>query len=206
MKKTDLYTLIHKAQRGHLFALSSRIGKTDFSDPQEVNAIKHELDSILAHLRKHSLNELTFIHPLYLEIGDQSAMIDEEHDELEQEILKLEEIIAEGRWEKLYAQFNRYIASYLLHQDEEERAQEEILWKHFDDTRLSAAMNAFLASRSPAVAIEDLKFVIPHLSNQELEQMFTGMKKSMPTHAFQGACGIAESLLEPNRWDQLHRW
>jgi hypothetical protein len=202
-KKTDFYTLIHKAQRAHLFALCSRIGRTDFSDPSEIKLIKQELEHNIAHLRDHSNNEDTFIHPLFKEVGNQSLIIDHEHDELEEGLLKLERIVEEKKWEELYSEFNRFIASYLMHQDEEERAQEEILWKHFDEARLSSVMNAFKASRSPSIGMQDLKFMIPCLSIPELTQMFNGMKLSAPQPAFQAACQIAETELEPIRWDQL---
>jgi Hemerythrin HHE cation binding domain len=204
-KKVDLYTLIHKAQRAHMFALSTKIGKTDFSNQQEANSIKQELESIIDHLRKHSKNESTFIHPLYVEAGDKASAIDDEHDDLEIELHKLEDILAAKQWEKLYAAFNRFISMYLAHQDEEEQAQEEILWKHFENARLAAALNAFLASRSPALAMEDHKFVMPHLSMAELSQMYKGMKASAPPAAFQAACHLAETMLEPNRWAQLEQ-
>lgn len=204
-KKVDLYTLIHKAQRAHLFNLSSRIGRADFTDQQEVNSIKNELEYMIEHLRQHAINESTFIHPLFVEAGNQASHIDEEHDDLDHELDKLEEILTEKKWEVLYAAFNRFISEYLAHQDEEETAQEQILWKHFDNGRLSAALNAFFASRSPAVAVDDLKFVLPHLSIPELTQMFTGMKASAPPPAFQASCKLAEAVLGPARWDQLHK-
>ena len=89
---------------------------------------------MIAHLRKHSIVEATFIHPLFTELGN--SEIDEEHDELEGHLLQLEQIVEEKRWQELYSAFNRFLALYLTHQDEEERAQVDILWKHFDDARL----------------------------------------------------------------------
>lgn len=173
MSKTDLYTAIHKAQRVHLFALSTKIGRTDFGNEAELEQVKTELQAMIEHLRKHSKIEATFIHPLFEEIGDEGTHLNDEHEELEETLEKLENIIAEGQWNKLYAEFNRLIASYLTHQDEEERAQEEILWKHFDNERLSGVLTAFFASRSPATAKEDLKFLIPGLSLPEIVTMFS---------------------------------
>lgn len=201
MLKTDLYTVIHKAQRAHLFTLSARIGRTDFSNPEESALIKQKLSEMISHLRKHSIVEATFIHPLFAELGN--SEFDEEHEELEGHLLQLEQIVEEKRWQELYSAFNRFLALYLIHQDEEERAQVDILWKHFDDTRLSGVLNAFMASRSPAMALEDLKFLLPALSLSELTHMFQGMKMSAPPQAFQAASEIAKTELEPNRWTQL---
>lgn len=54
MSRVDLYTFIHKAQRAHLFALASKIGRTDFSDEKDVHLIEQELRGMIAHLRDHS--------------------------------------------------------------------------------------------------------------------------------------------------------
>ena len=201
--KVDLYTFIHKAQRMHLFNLSAKIGSTDFSDEAEVNSIEKDLRSMITHLRKHSLSEATFIHPLFNELGNQIAVIDEEHDDLEKELLKIEHILNEKKWEDLYSELNRFIGSYLIHQDEEEHLQSDILWKHFDNDRLAAVMTAFKKSISPAENIENLKFMIPSLSVPELTQMFQNIKKSASTSAFQTCCQIAESHLEKSRWQKL---
>jgi hypothetical protein len=202
-KKPDLYTVIHKAQRMHLFGLSTRIGRADFSDAAEVSSIEKDLKSMIFHLRKHSLNEATYIHPLFNEMGNQIAAIDEEHDDLEKELLKIEHILKEKKWEELYPELNRFIAAYLTHQDEEERMQVDILWKHFDDDRLAGVMTAFKKSLSPVEDMENLKFMIPSLSVPELTQMFQNIKKSASTSAFQTCSQIAEAHLETSRWQKL---
>lgn len=203
MGRIDLYTLPHKVQRVHLFALSSKLGRADFKNPNELRVIEQELRQMIHHLRDHSNNENTFIHPLYAEIGDLAEMIDEEHDDLEEGLIKLETIIDEKRWSELYSELNLFIGIYLLHQDEEERAQAEILWKHFDDQRLLVVMEAFKASRLPNNMEEELTLAVPCLSTLELTQMFGSIKAFAPKEAFQMACRIAEDNLEPERWKEL---
>ncbi len=202
-KRVDLYKLIHKAQRAHLFALSSRIGRADFSDEEEARSIEQELRGMISHLKGHSLNETTYIHPLFNEIGNQIAAIEHEHDDLEKELFKLECILNEKEWEQLYPEFNRFIASYLTHQDEEERMQADILWKYFDDSRLAAAFAAFQASRSPAQRREDLSFIVPGLSIPELAGIVHHIKASAPIPAFEEACQLIQKHLEPSRWAEL---
>ncbi len=176
MSRIDLYTFIHKAQRAHLFALSSRIGRADFSDEKEVNSIEQELRSMIFHLREHSVNETTFIHPLFHEIGDQISVIEHEHDDLEKELNKLEHILNEKDWKELYPELNRFIASYLTHQDEEETMQVDILWKYFDDARLADVMTAYKKSRTPEQSVANLKFLAFGLSLPELTKMLQGAK------------------------------
>lgn len=203
--KVDLYTFIHKAQRVHLFNLTIKIGRADFSDEAETNSIEQELRDMIARLKAHSIHEDTLIHPLFRELGDQAATIDEEHDELGQELLKLEHILDHKRWDALYPQLNRFISIYLAHQDEEEILQTEVLWKHFDNARLGTVMTAFQANRTPAQKMDDLKFIIPALNIAELTKMFLGMKASSPAPAFEAACQIAQMHLGPGRWAALHK-
>lgn len=198
MKKVDLYTVIHKAQRVHMFELGAKIGRLDHSDKQATEDVLQELKSFITHIREHGQNEDNFIHPMFREIGDYAAPLDEEHDELDKELDKLEKVDIEN----LYPAFNRFIAIYLLHQDEEEELQRTVLWKHFDNDRLQAAFEAFKASRSPAQNVEDLKFILPGLSIRELAAIFESIKASSQ-QAFQGSCKIAEGMLEPSRFAAL---
>lgn len=204
-KKIDLYSFIHKAQRVHLFTLAIKIGRADFSDEIEAHSIEQELRDMIARLKAHSIHEDTLIHPLFRELGDQIAVIDEEHDDLGKELLKLEHILDSKQWDLLYPELNRFISAYLAHQDEEETMQEQILWKHFDNARLGTVMTAFQASRTPAQKMDDLKFIIPGLSLSELTALFQGIKASAPAPAFETACQIAEMHLEPGRWTALHK-
>ena len=204
-KKVDLYTFIHKAQRVHLFNLAIKIGRADLSDEIAMHSIELELKDMIARLKAHSIHEDTLIHPLFRELGNQIAVIDEEHDDLGKELQKLEYILDHKQWDKLYPELNRFISSYLAHQDEEEMMQEQILWKHFDNARLGAVMTAFQASRSPAQKKDDLNFLIPGLNIHELTAIFQGMKTSAPAPAFEAACQIAQMHLGPNMWTALQR-
>lgn len=205
VSKVDLYTFIHKAQRMHLFDLSVRIGHTDFSNEAEIKSIQEDVRSMIAHLKKHSHSEATFIHPLFNELGNQISVIDDEHDDLEKELHKIECILSEKRWEELYNEFNLFIAAYLFHQDEEEKMQSTILWKHFDNDRLGAVMTAFKKSLSPIQEMENLKFIIPSLSVPELTKMFRNIKASAPTSVFEAVYKMAENHLATTQWNELSK-
>jgi len=202
--RVDLYGFIHKAQRYHLYTLASKIGQTDFTDSGEIESIEKELRAMITHLEEHSHHEDTFIHPLYREIGDGAATIDEEHDELKEELHKLEEILNQKQWHELYPQMNRFISLYLSHQDEEEQTQAKILWKHFDDARLAGVLVAFNAQRSPEAKARDMEFILPSLNVKELIRLLQNVKGSAPSAAFQGVCEVAKAHLEPNQWAKVH--
>ncbi|MGZ3633015.1 MAG: hemerythrin domain-containing protein [Parachlamydiaceae bacterium] len=202
--RLDLYGFIHKAQRYHLYALASKIGQTDFTDSDEIESIEKELRAMITHLEEHSHNEDTFIHPLYREIGDKAAAIDEEHDKLDEELHKLEEILNQKQWHELYPQLNRFISLYLSHQDEEEQMQAKILWKHFDDARLAGVLVAFNAQRTPEAKAHDMEFMLPSMNVKELIGLLRNIKESAPATTFQGVCEIAKAYLEPSRWAKIY--
>ncbi len=203
MSRVNLYALIHKAQRAHLFDLAFRLGRVSLSDEEELHSIAQGIEEMIVHLKEHSINEFTFIHPLFTEAGCLIEGIDEEHEELGQELVKLQAILSEKNWAELYPAFNRFIGSYLLHQDEEERMQEDVLWNHFSDDRLAEVFVRYQASRSLSQKIENIKFFLLGLSRDELKNVFLGAQASLPAEAFQQICQTAKEQMEKNRWAEL---
>lgn len=120
--QVDLYTLIHKAQRFHMFKLSEKIGFTDFSVNAEANEIAQEILHLIEHLKDHAQNEKKYIHPLYQAVGATGEHFDKEHESLEAEIQKIENVVLEKRWSDLYQAYTRFLGIYLLHLNDEEAA------------------------------------------------------------------------------------
>lgn len=201
--RVDLYTFVHKAQRFHMFRLSEAIGSADLSQLSEIGEISRQVLELMEHLKDHAQNEKTYIHPLYQKIGSVAGHFDGDHEKLETEIQKIEKIVRDGSWNDLYATFAKFIGTYLLHLEEEEVAQREVLWTQYDDEALGAVFMRFKTERPPHLAKKDFEFMLPALSVSELIQIFRGMKASVPTHVFQGACDAAAGLLTKNRWDKI---
>lgn len=201
--RVDLYTFVHKAQRLHMFRLSEAIGSADFSQKEEVDDIARQVFELMEHLKDHAQNEKIYIHPLYQKVGSVGVNFDNEHESLETEIHQIEKIMQENRWSELYSAYARFLGKYLLHIDEEEAAQREILWKHYDDKILGETFMRFKSERPQDLAKKDFEFMLPALSIPELTQMFRGMKASAPEKAFQGACHTAEKLLPKKKWDKI---
>lgn len=201
--RVDLYTFVHKAQRLHMFRLSEAIGSADLSQVDEVDDIEKQLVELIDHLKDHAQNEKNYIHPLYQKVGAVGDHFDGEHESLDIEIHKIEKIMQEKRWNELYTVYARFLGIYLLHIDEEEASQREILWKHYDDKVLSETFMRFKSERPQHLAKKDFEFMLPALSVPELTKMFRGIKASAPAAAFQGSCEIAAKLLEENKWRKI---
>jgi hypothetical protein len=201
--RVDLYTFVHKAQRFHMFRLSDFIGSADLSQNAEADEVSRQLQDLIEHLKDHAQNERTYIHPLYQQTGSVGEHFDEEHEALEVEIYKIEKIIQEKRWSELYRAYTKFIGVYLLHIDEEEAAQREILWNHHEDSVLGATFMRFKTERPPHLAKKDFEFMLPALSVPELAQIFKGIKATAPAPIFEGACDTAARIVGKPKWDRI---
>ena len=203
--KTDLYTFVHKAHRVRLFQLSGEIGRADFKDPADVAKIKDLLEKEIVHLRDHAHIEEHYIHPLYRKVPEAMTAIkfDHEHQTLEKEIEALEVIAREGQWSRLQRVYNGFLGRYLVHLEEEERAQEEVLWKHLPDEDLQEVFGRFQRERAPEKLRDDLELFLPALSAPELIGMFTGMKLRAPAFVFEFAQGLAAEMTPPEIWAKV---
>ena len=202
--RTDLYTIVHKAQRFHLFQLANEIGGADLTQEEETERVSRRVRDMIEHLRDHARNEETYIHPLFKSAGVPVLnQLKDEHRDLETGMESLETILNERRWSELYGEYTGFLGRYVVHLSKEESAQRDILWVEYDDQTLSSVFERFKSKRSPQAARTDLEFMLPALSIAELGRIFLGMKASAPPQVFEGACNLAEKLLAPQRWLEL---
>ena len=203
--KTDLYTFVHKAHRVRLFHLSGEIGRADFNDPADIAKVGDLLKKEIGHLRDHAHIEEHYMHPLYRKIPDATVAIhfDHDHQKLEKEIEALEVIGRDGQWKRLQRVYNGFLGRYLVHLEEEERAQEEVLWKHCSDEDLAEVFARFQRERAPEKLRDDLELFLPALSAPELIGMFTGMKLHAPSFVFEFAQGLGEQMTPPEIWAKV---
>jgi hypothetical protein len=188
----DLYSVVHKAQRKNLYELSVKIGRADFQDATQVTAIKGEIKTLLTRLRKHAHHEETFVHPLFHQIGTHGNTIEAEHRDLELIFEALEKCLDTENQSELYTRFNRFLTAYLTHIDAEETAQKDILWKHYDDAALLEVMKKFNANRTLDESLEDLEYMFPSLSPQEIQGILGSMKGSVPNTVYETVSAMAQ--------------
>jgi hypothetical protein len=204
--KTDLYTFVHKAHRVRLFTLSMEIARADLGEPGDILKIRALMDKEIEHLRDHAAIEEHYIHPLYRRAApERAAEFEREHRELEKEIRILEGIRDAGEWKRLHRAYNGFLGRYLVHLEEEEQAQEDVLWALCPDEELAEVFARFQRERAPEKLRDDLELFLPALSAPELTGMFTGMKLRAPDYVFQFAQGLAEQMTKPEIWAKVRR-
>jgi hypothetical protein len=201
--RIDLYTTIHKAQRFHLFELANAIGGADLENDQNASTIAGRVRHMFEHLRDHAHNEERYIHPLFDAAGTGASPLRHEHGQLEADLQEIERVLGEGRLWDLYAAYACFVGKYLLHLKEEEEAQKEVLWRHYDDDTLRGVLDRFKSERPRARAAADLEFMLPALSTPELVNLFRSMKHSVGPDVFGRACDEAIRVLGAHKWQQV---
>nr|HAT8714650.1 hypothetical protein [Legionella jordanis] len=179
--KLNLYKLIHKAQRQRLYELAIAIAKMDENDAEEYEKITQSMKQLLSHIKQHSQSEERFIHPYFEPFAQQLNRLNQQHQQLDVMELSLIQHLTAGKdSHQLYLAFNRFIASYLQHIDEEERLQSEILWQQYRNEDLQSIMVQFNQSLSAEEIEEGLKFMLPCLKVQETLELLQKKPRDFP--------------------------
>lgn len=200
--RTDLYGLVHKAQRFQLLAFAQRITQADLQNATDRSTMARSVGQLAEMLRDHAQNEHRYIHPLFEAIGKAAEPLELDHRRLEDDIAAWTAVVDEQRWEELYRATMCLIGKYLLHIDAEERAQERWLWPHYTDAQLGDVMARFRAERPPAAGRADLELFITSLGTRDLVK-FLGAFSSAPSEVRQDVMHLAQQLLGAERWASL---
>ncbi len=203
--RIDVYSLIHKAQREHLFKLSIKLAKMDFSNSNELIKLKEELAEMIAHLRKHSESEERFIHPFYENFQPNCTLLESQHEHFENELAAIENLLDSAEFQdKIYSLFNRFIAQYLLHIDQEEQMQREILWQHYSDKELGKIYLHFQQSLTLEENMKNMEFMLPCLNVNEVKRIFYSTKENASKEILERIIGLIKSAFSPLEWQQIN--
>lgn len=203
MMRVDLYGTIHKAQRFHLFELANAIRCADLASNALAATLDDRVRLMIEHLRDHARNEDMYIHPLFDRAGTGADALRDGHKELDADLQGIEHALRESEHRDLYATYTRFLGKYLLHLNEEEHAQKQVLWQCYDDHVLNSVLDRFKAERPREKAAADFEFILPALSTPELARLVRGMKHAVPPEAFDRAFDQARRCFGATRWQQL---
>jgi hypothetical protein len=177
MARIDLYRNVHKGQRALLFGLAIELGRADCGDEAALAALVDRVRGAIADIRSHADHEETFIHPLLRARAPQiAAALDREHRQVDAALSDLEsrlgrlDALQEDRYAAsldLYRAWCRMVSSYLAHLDVEECLAMPAVWETCTDDEILAVIGQFVASRSTADQLGDLRSQAPALTPHE---------------------------------------
>jgi hemerythrin-like domain-containing protein len=218
MRRSDLYTTIHKAIRSMLYELGSKIQSNDFTDEVATRELLAQLQQYLGLTNDHADYEERYIHPeLRLQEPDLVAELESMHREIERyadvaigiaaEIEQLsnpDELIVTG--ERLHNAYNDYIAYLLSHINLEEAKSRPALWKHFTDDQLEAMRSNIMRSLTPGQSTIWIGGIFASSEVNELAQMVAMMKASpMPPEAKEAIMNLASNRAGEERWQIIQQ-
>ena len=212
LRKTDLFTFIHKSIRSMIYNAASKLQTADFTDEKEVKILLASLRHDLDLLHEHAVNEDNIIFP---EIADEEPqMIDvlnEEHKKLESKlngILALIEKIEHSNsveervrlGNSLNSLFNDFIADYLAHMNHEEATVLEASFKYLTDEELIAIRTRIQSNVPPDRYKVWMNWMLRSLNNSELIGLLGSLKTGAPSNVFQNILDLTKSVIDSERW------
>jgi len=214
--RVDLYTGIHKGQRGRFSEIMMKAGRMDYNDKESLDRLYAELIAFREHMRLHASLEEKFIHPLLSQrVPGGARKLEEDHRTMHQQFddivaqfdgIRTRSTESEMRRElvlEFYRAWNRFISFYFMHINEEEESVQPMLWKICTDKELAETFKAILASQNPEELRYDLQIMLPAMNTYERAETINAGRMSMPPQAFQGFLKLAEKVLGPDDWAVL---
>jgi Hemerythrin HHE cation binding domain len=218
MSRMKTYDVPHKGLRNALSQLQLLAGKTDYSNPGEVEQLYQMGEDVFKILTIHAAdeNEVTLAELEQRCAGCSNHDI-EDHEQIHLAQDNLEKLLAKiyanskkgletaADGEEFYLAFSEFHSTYLEHTAEEERITQPLLWKYFTDEELASHRGKIMAKNPPQTLLIWFKFVIPAQSHNERVGLFTGFKKMAPPAFFDEGMRTIKQVLAETDFDNLRK-
>jgi len=214
LRREDLYTGIHKALRALLCDTLVATGRMDPRDDADVVATLARVRQVIELGRHHLHHENQHVHPL-LEARRRGAAAASarEHTEHEQSFERLEALAqrverTEGAAREaaalgLYRDLALYAAEDFLHMHAEETENNALLWAHCSDEELKGIHHAIVASVTPQLMTEYLRWMAPAMTPSERADFLSEMRGGVPSEVFAGVLQFVRSVIGEREWSKL---
>ncbi|HVV06741.1 MAG TPA: hypothetical protein VHC96_21065 [Puia sp.] len=216
MQRMKTYDVPHKGLRNGLSQMSLLAGRTDYSNPAEVERLYQLGTSLFTILTIHAEDEnsVTLAHLETRCPGCSQHDLDD-HEEihraqqnLEQQLAAIKAGVSEGKnmsdaGAEFYLAFSEFHGEYLSHTAEEERVTQPQLWQYFTDEELAAHRGEIMAKNPPETLLIWFEFVIPAQRHAERIGLLTGFKRMAPAAFFAEAMQVVQRVLLPSEFHRL---
>lgn len=215
LRKTDLFTFIHKAIRSMIYNAASKLQSANFADANETEVLLTSLEHDLGLLHEHAVHEDDIIFP---EIANNEPemieILNDEHKTLEEKLNKIKTQIEKTNQttdntrrlelgSRLNNMFNDFAASYLAHMNHEEATVLEASFKYLTDEELVAIRTRIQTKIPPGRYKIWLHWMLKSLNNSELIGLLGGMKAGAPPQVFENVLGAAQHVVEKEKWHKI---
>lgn len=210
----DMYRNIHKGIRNGLFSVTLAAGQLDPHDGDAVRTIRDRWADLVSVLVAHAEHEDEFVQPVIERFAPEYAdEIADAHPRLEAQMAELE-VLADRATDacdkqvrllthRLYLGLASFTAEYLQHQEFEEFEVMVMLSQHLSFDELLAIDNAIVASITPDMMAKSAALMLPAMNIDDQAELYEGARAGVPPEVFGAMVALAESMLEPTRFQAL---
>jgi hypothetical protein len=210
----DMYRDLHSGIRNGLFSVTFAAGQVDPHDAAAVQAVAARWTDLVGVLVAHAEHEDEYIQPVIERFAPgYAAEIADAHPRLEAQMAELE-VLADRATDacpeqarllthRLYLGLASFTAKYLQHQEFEEFEVMVMLSQHLTFEELLAIDNAIVASIEPDMMARSAALMLPAMNIDDQTELYEGARAGVPAEVFQGMLMLAESVLEPVRYQAL---
>ncbi|HXS35690.1 MAG TPA: hemerythrin domain-containing protein [Flavipsychrobacter sp.] len=212
----NAFAMIHKALRSMLYKAANDLQQTNFTDSASTLPVFERVGVILDMFDDHADNEDRMIFPPVAQHNpDIAASLEQEHvtdhhlctslregiENYKNASTPIERIIAGNR---VFYAFNEFIAFNLQHMNKEETVFNEALWANYSDGEIMAINQKIATSIPPAVAAENVKWMMRAANDKEITEFIKGIKQNAPEPLYNMLTQIAQQELPAHRWEAIH--
>jgi hypothetical protein len=218
MKRMQSYDIPHKGLRNALSQMQLLAGKTDYSNPNEVEQLYKLGEDLFTILTIHATDENEVTLAELEQRCDGCSQHDiEDHEQIHLAQDKLEMLLANiytsskaGQdttedGEEFYLAFSEFHGIYLAHAAEEERVTQPMLWQYFTDEELASHRGKIMAKNPPQTLLIWFRFVIPAQSHNERVGLLSGFKKMATETFFNEGMQVIKQVLAKNEFENLNK-
>ncbi len=204
----DLYRDIHKGIRAELFAVTGEAGSLDPADRLGRASLAGHVGSVVDLLVDHAGHEDAAVQPiLERQLPVLAGLVEADHRSLEDRMVTLREI-ADGAVDapapqqrahthQLYLELASFTASYLRHQDMEERVVMPALELAIGAQDVLAVHQSIVSSIPPDQMAQSLALMLPAMNVDDRTELLGGMQAGAPPEVFEGVWSLVGSVLVP---------
>jgi hypothetical protein len=215
MKRYNIFNQIHKGLRVVMYETATLVQQTDFSQKHKGNEAIYKLSKTIEYFHGHSEHEDHFIFPLIAKASPEvAASFVAQHETDEMLMTNLESLVARWHTEedatelaaiglRVLYDFNDFVAFNIGHMNKEEKELNAVLWKHYTDTELMGVTHQIVSSIPQELLIEESRFMMRAINDQEIMQWMTGMKMNAPKEVYGYYLQLLAQEISPLRFEEI---
>ncbi len=215
--RLDVYRDIHKALRAELFETARRLGRADWRDPAEVEALQARVGRLITELRDHVRHEEEHMHPLIerrvpglvgplrADHAAQEAFLDEFEAFAERVFaMAADDPMRPRAGLEVYRTLSRFIAIYLPHLEHEETTITRALWELSTNEEIAETYGRLIGTMPREELRGSLEIMLPAINPHERAELLGGIRAGMPDF-YSEAAAVAQRVLSAEEWSALQR-